>query len=202
LVYIGRTLRWEAAAAAIATAATTALEKTASLLRSEYGEVELFFFLPPISIKPQPMAGNGQLDSANHSFGLERFDEIGGWGPARCCAVPVPMRHGPLDDTTRTGFVEADTVAHCDDSTEGDYVNSLTFTALFSGWTENRAVWNKSADAVLGQLQALEKAVPHAVKDFYTDNGGEFLNWALHRYMTGRVGRTRGIGSVCVKEKH
>ena len=26
----------------------------------------------------------------------------------------------------------------------GDYVNSLTFTDLFSGWTENRALWNKS----------------------------------------------------------
>jgi hypothetical protein len=26
-----------------------------------------------------------------------------------------------------------DTVAHCDDSTEGDYVNSLTFTELYRG---------------------------------------------------------------------
>ena len=24
------------------------------------------------------------------------------------------------------------------------------------------------------------------MKDFHTDNGGEFLNWALHRYVTGR----------------
>jgi hypothetical protein len=49
----------------------------------------------------------------------------------------VPTRGGP-PDTKRVGSVEADTVAHCDDSTEGDYVNSLTFTELFSGWTENR----------------------------------------------------------------
>ena len=47
----------------------------------------------------------------------------------------VPTRGGP-PDTTRPGSVEADTVAHCDDSTEGDYVNSLTFTELYSGWTE------------------------------------------------------------------
>lgn len=97
----------------------------------------------------------------------------------------VPTRHGP-PDTTRVGSVEADTVAHCDDSTEGDYVNSLTFTELFSGWTENRAVWNKSADAVLVQLKELECVVPFAMKDFHTDNGGEFLNWALHRPLTGR----------------
>ena len=97
----------------------------------------------------------------------------------------VPTRHGP-PDTSRPGSVEADTVAHCDDSTEGDYVNSLTFTELFSGWTENRAIWNKSADAVLVQLKELEQVVPYTMKDFHTDNGGEFLNWALHRHLSGR----------------
>ena len=87
----------------------------------------------------------------------------------------VLTRSGP-PDTTRLGSVEADTVAHCDDSTEGDYVNSLTFTELFSGWREHRAVWNKSADAVLVQLKALETIVPYPMQDFHTDNGGEFLN--------------------------
>ena len=97
----------------------------------------------------------------------------------------VATRSGP-PDTTRPGSVEADTVAHCDDSTEGDYVNSLTFTELYSGWTENRAVWNKSAEAVLVQVKELEQVVPYEMKDFHTDNGGEFLNWALYRHMTGR----------------
>jgi hypothetical protein len=98
----------------------------------------------------------------------------------------VPTRNGP-PDTTRPGSVEADTVAHCDDSTEGDYINSLTFTELYSGWTENRAIWNKSSDAVLAQLRELELVVPYAMTDFHTDNGGEFLNWALHRHLTGRL---------------
>jgi hypothetical protein len=66
-------------------------------------------------------------------------------------------------------------------------VNSLTFTELFSGWTENRAIWNKSGEAVLIQLRGLETTVPYVMKDFHTDNGGEFLNWALHRHLTGRV---------------
>ena len=70
----------------------------------------------------------------------------------------VPTRGGP-PDTRKPGSVEADAVAHCDDSTEGDYVNSRTFTELYSGWTENRAVWNKSADAVLTQLKELETTV-------------------------------------------
>ncbi len=98
----------------------------------------------------------------------------------------VPPRHGP-PDTTRVGSVEADTVAHCDDSTEGDYVHSLTLTELCSGGTENRAGWNKSADAVRQQLRELEKTVPYPMKDFHTDNGGEFLNWALPRHLSGRT---------------
>jgi hypothetical protein len=101
--------------------------------------------------------------------------------PGTLLRQAVPTRSGP-PDTSRLGSVEADTVAHCDDSTEGDYVNSLTFTELFSGWTENRAIWNKSADSVLIQLRELETTVPFVMKDFHTDNGGEFLNWALHRH--------------------
>jgi hypothetical protein len=106
--------------------------------------------------------------------------------PGTLLRQAVPTRSGP-PDTSRIGSVEADTVAHCDDSTEGDYVNSLTFTELFSGWTENRAIWNKSADSVLVQLRELETTVPFVMKDFHTDNGGEFLNWALHRHLNGRA---------------
>ena len=81
------------------------------------------------------------------------------------------QRHG-RPDTARIGSVEADTVAHCDDSTEGDYVNSLTFTELYSGWTENRAVWNKSADAVLMQLKEL-----HMCGNFSDTNASDIPNW-------------------------
>src|SRR5512135_2287132 len=109
--------------------------------------------------------------------------------PGTLLRQTVPTRGGP-PDTSRPGSVEADTVAHCDDSTQGDYVNSLTFTELFSGWTENRAVWNKSADAVLVQLKALETSVPYEMKDFHTDNGTEFLNWALHRHLSGKAVKT------------
>lgn len=97
----------------------------------------------------------------------------------------VPTRGGP-PDTSQPGSVESDTVAHGGDTTAGDYVNSLTFTELYSGWTENRAVWNKSSHAVLGQLKELERAVPFKMKNFHTDNGSEFLNWALHEHLTGR----------------
>jgi hypothetical protein len=97
----------------------------------------------------------------------------------------VPTRGGPAD-TSKPGAVAVDTVAHCDDTTAGDYVNSLTFTELFSGWTENRAVWNKSSSAILAQVKELETQVPFTMNSFHSDNGTEFLNWPLYEYLTGR----------------
>jgi hypothetical protein len=97
----------------------------------------------------------------------------------------VPTRGGPAD-TSQPGAVAVDTVAHCDDTTAGDYVHSLTFTELFSGWTENRAVWNKGSQAILAQVKELEAKVPFPMRSFHSDNGSEFLNWPLHEYLTGR----------------
>jgi hypothetical protein len=110
---------------------------------------------------------------------------LGATRPGTLLRREVPTRSGP-PDTSKPGSVEADTVAHCGDTTAGDYVNSLTFTELFSGWTENRAIWNKSGYAVREQLKELEEKVPFTMKNFHADNGGEFLNWALHEYLTGR----------------
>lgn len=100
----------------------------------------------------------------------------------------IPTRGGP-PDTTTPGHIEADTVAHCGDTTAGDFVYSLTFTDLYSGWTELRAIWNKSAAAILAHLQDLENQAPFALKSFHADNGSEFLNWPLYQYLTGRPWR-------------
>jgi transposase InsO family protein len=35
-------------------------------------------------------------------------------------------------------------------------------------------------------LQQLEAKVPFTMQNFHADNGSEFLNWALHKYLTGR----------------
>lgn len=97
----------------------------------------------------------------------------------------IPTRGGP-PDTSTPGHVEADTVAHCGDTTAGNFVYSLTFTDLFSGWTELRAIWNKSGEAIRDHLKHIEIRAPFELKSFHADNGSEFLNWPLYRYLTGR----------------
>jgi hypothetical protein len=90
----------------------------------------------------------------------------------------------------RAGFVEADTVAHCGDVIGGDYIHSLTLTDLCSGWTENRAIWNKLSGDVLKAIEEIEKSLPFDLFGFSCDNGGEFLNEALLDYFQGKKRQT------------
>ena len=84
------------------------------------------------------------------------------------------------------GFVEADTVAHCGTSLLGNFIWSITLTDIYSGWTENAAVWNKGAHGVLKNIEKIEKRLPFLILGFDSDNGGEFLNYHLFRYFKER----------------
>lgn len=97
--------------------------------------------------------------------------------------IPIELLTAPA---TEPGFVEADTVAHCGNSTQGTYVSSLTMTDLYSGWTENRALWGKSAEAMIPGVADIEKAFPFLLKCFASDNGTEFLNDELYTYLRDR----------------
>jgi hypothetical protein len=110
---------------------------------------------------------------------------LGTTKPGTLLHKQVPLRGGP-PNTGTPGHVEVDTVAHCGTTTAGNYVNSITFTELFSGWTEIRATWNKGSAGILEQVRAVEKALPVAIINFHTDNGTEFLNWPLYEHLTGR----------------
>ena len=84
------------------------------------------------------------------------------------------------------GFIEADTVAHCGTSMAGEFVNTLTMTDIFSGWTEVRAVWGKQSVEVLNAIKAVENTLPFKIKGFASDNGNEFLNNDLWTYFDDR----------------
>jgi hypothetical protein len=97
--------------------------------------------------------------------------------------IPIKTNHW---DVTKPGFVEADTVAHCGNSIEGDYAHSLTMTDILTTWTENRAVWNKGAEGVLKQVQNIENALPFPLLGFDADNGSEFINHHLQRHFASK----------------
>jgi hypothetical protein len=106
----------------------------------------------------------------------------------RCSTKPgtllknqIPIKTHNLD-VTKPGFFEADTVAHCGNSMAGNFVFSLTFTDIFSGWTENRAVWGRGSQGVLCQITNIEEGIVFPIFGFDCDNGSEFLNYHLVRY--------------------
>ncbi len=99
--------------------------------------------------------------------------------------IPIELFKGNID---RPGFCEADTVAHCGDSLEGAFANSLTVTDIHSCWTENRAIWRKDAESVLEQFKDIEENLPFLMSHISTDNGNEFLNKLFVNYCQNRAG--------------
>jgi len=109
----------------------------------------------------------------------------GGTKPGSLLRSEIPIRTGTWD-LTRPGYLEADSVAHCGGSLAGDFIGSLTYTDILSGWTEGGAVWNKGAAGVLAATREVEERLPLALLGFDSDNGGEFLNHHLWSYMRDR----------------
>jgi hypothetical protein len=97
--------------------------------------------------------------------------------------IPIKTHHA---DVKRPGVLEADTVAHCGNSLEGDFIWSLTMTDIHSGWTANRAVWNRGYEGVKEAIRDIEENLPFQLTGFHSDNGGEFLNYHLLQYFRDR----------------
>lgn len=96
-------------------------------------------------------------------------------------------------DVTTPGYIEADTVAHCGNSLAGEFINSLTMTDIFSGWTENVAMWCKDSRTVRGAIRSVEQRLPFKITGFASDNGNEFLNHDLHSYFYDRKNQVKFV---------
>lgn len=115
-----------------------------------------------------------------------RVKGLGGTKPGSLLKSQIPIR-GQSWDEKRPGYMEADTVGHGGGSMEGEFVWSVTFTDIASGWTENAAVWNKGATGVKERLGIMEKGLAFDLLGFDCDNGGEFLNHHLWSYLRERA---------------
>lgn len=110
---------------------------------------------------------------------------ISGTKPGSILKNQIPIKTNQWEET-KPGFMEADTVAHCGTSLEGNFVWSLTMTDILLTWTENRAVWNKGAYGVGLAIDDVEANLPFEIKGFDCDNGSEFLNYHIIRKFAER----------------
>lgn len=105
--------------------------------------------------------------------------------PGTLLRKQIPIKTEQWDET-RPGFLEADTIAHCGDSMAGMFVFTVDCVDIATTWTEQRAVWGKGETGVLEQIKDIENHIPFPLLGFDCDNGGEFLNHHLMKYLLKR----------------
>jgi hypothetical protein len=102
--------------------------------------------------------------------------------PGTLLKMAIPVRTFADWDDARPGFVEVDLVAHCGDSVEGQFLNTLTTTDISTGWTDCAAVLHRSQQLVFQAIQNMRQRLPFPLLGLDSDNGGEFINDLLYRY--------------------
>ena len=102
--------------------------------------------------------------------------------PGSLLKAAIPIRTFADWDDKRPGFLEIDLVAHCGESTEGFYLNTLSTVDVATGWVECQGVWGKSQDRVGGAIHHLSQRLPFPLLGLDSDNGGEFINHHLYAY--------------------
>jgi hypothetical protein len=94
----------------------------------------------------------------------------------------IPVRTFTEWDQERPGFMEIDLVAHCGNTTAGQYLNTLTCTDLSTGWTDVTALAHRSQQAVSTAIHHMRHRLPFPLLGIDSDNGSEFINDTLYRY--------------------
>lgn len=112
--------------------------------------------------------------------------------PGSLLKKQIPIRTISWDEM-RVGCCELDLVAHCGDSAQGEFINSLTLTDILTGWTENTAFLGKAQKRIMDGLNNIQNRLPFPLKAIDPDNGSEFINWQLFNYcMEKEIEFTRG----------
>jgi hypothetical protein len=94
----------------------------------------------------------------------------------------IPIRTFADWQEDRPGFLEADLVAHCGESVEGFYLNTLTTVDIASGWSEPIGVWGKGQGRVRAAVHRIRQRLPFSMLGLDSDNGSEFINQRLYNY--------------------
>lgn len=102
--------------------------------------------------------------------------------PGNLLKNSIPIRTFTDWQENKPGFMETDLVAHCGESTEGFYVNTLCAVDVFSGWTECLPVWGKGQQRVKTSVHRMRQQLPFPLLGVDSDNGSEFINQCFYTY--------------------
>ena len=94
----------------------------------------------------------------------------------------IPIRTFADWEENQPGFMEIDLVAHCGETTEDFYLNTLCGVDVASGWTECLPVWGKGAQRVRSSVHRMRQRLPFPLLGIDSDNGSEFINQNFYTY--------------------
>lgn len=106
----------------------------------------------------------------------------------------------PQRKITELGYLYADTVAHCGTSLKGSFTWTLTITDDLTQWTLTQAVWNKGQLGVCRALDKMLSQLPFKPRGINTDNGSEFINYHLQKYLQEKQGKCKVTRSRPMKK--
>lgn len=113
-------------------------------------------------------------------------------GAGRCLTRPgtllrhqIPIR-GSVWEEGKAGWLEVDTVALCGGSVAGEFVWMVDGVDYATTWVEVRAIWGRGQAGTLAALQDIESSLPFALLGLDSDNGGEFLNHHVMKWLQKR----------------
>jgi len=110
-------------------------------------------------------------------LGPARFEHPHGLSttkPGSLLKKAIPVRTYTPWDEDKPGFLEIDLVAHCGQTTEGQYINTLTCVDLSTGWVECLAVRQRTQQAVFEAIRTMRTRLPFLLLGLDSDNGSEF----------------------------
>ena len=102
--------------------------------------------------------------------------------PGNLLKSSIPIRTFADWQENKPGFMETDLVAHCGESTEGFYLNTLCAVDVATGWTECLAVWGKGQERVKTAVHRMRQCLPFPLLGVDSDNGSEFINQCFYAY--------------------
>lgn len=102
--------------------------------------------------------------------------------PGSLLKEQIPMRTFADWDEARPGFTEMDLVAHCGETTRGEYVISLSVVDIATGWWEGLATPYRSQVHVFAALELIRQRLPFPLLGIDSDNDSAFINAHLLHY--------------------
>lgn len=102
--------------------------------------------------------------------------------PGKLLKNLIPIRTFADWQENQPGFLEIDLVAHCGESVDDFYLNTLSAVDVASGWFECVPVWGKGQVRVRSAVHRVRQQLPFDLRGLDSDNGSEFINQCFYIY--------------------